>query len=68
MKYLKGIIDYGIIYSGFSVVLEEYNNANWISNLDEIKSTSDYTFILGGSAMFQKSYKQSLIIWSIMES
>ena len=28
MKYLKGIMDYGILYSGFLTVLERHNNAN----------------------------------------
>ena len=28
MKYLRGIMNYGILYSGFPVVLEGYNNAN----------------------------------------
>ena len=55
MKYLRGIIDYAILYSGFFVVLEEYNNANWISNSGEIKFISGYILILGGGAMTWKS-------------
>jgi len=38
MKYLRGIMDYVIEYSGFPVVLEGYN---------EKKSTSGYVFTLG---------------------
>ena len=36
MKYLKGTMNYGILYSGFPAVLEGYSDANWISDLDEI--------------------------------
>ena len=39
-------MNYGILYSGLPVVLEGHNNANWISNSDERKSTSDYFFTL----------------------
>jgi len=28
MRYLRGIMDYAIEYSGFSAVLEGYNDAN----------------------------------------
>lgn len=51
MKYLRGTINYGILYSGFPNVLEGYSDANWISDSDETKSTSGYVFTLGGGAM-----------------
>ena len=46
MKYLRGTMNYGILYSGFPAVLEGYNDANWISDSYEIKSTSGYVFTL----------------------
>ena len=49
-------------------VLERYNDAKWILDSDEIKSTSDYIFIFSGGAVFWKSSKQTLITRSIMES
>ena len=51
MKYLRATMNYGILYSGFPAVLEGYSNANWISNSDEIKFTSDYVFTLGGGVV-----------------
>jgi len=51
MKYLRGTMNYAIEYSGFLAVLEGYNNANWISDSYEIKSTSGYVFTLGGGAV-----------------
>ena len=44
-------MNYGILYSGFPAVLERYNDANWISYLDEIKSTRGYVFTLGGGVV-----------------
>ena len=37
MKYLRGTMNYGIMYSGFPIVLEGYSDANWTSYSDEIK-------------------------------
>ena len=48
LKYLKGTIDWGLRYDKFPAVLEGYSNANWVSNNDEINSTSGYAFTLGG--------------------
>ena len=48
MRYMRGNMDYGIEYSGFPAVLEGYSDANWISNSDETKSTSDYVFTFSG--------------------
>jgi hypothetical protein len=59
-------MDYGILFSGFLTVLERNNNANWISNSNEI--TSGYIFILDGGAVSWKSSKQSLIAWFTIES
>ena len=68
MKYLRGTMNYGILCSGFPVVLEGYNDANWIFDSDEIKSISDYVFTLGGGVVSWKSSKQTLIATSTMES
>ena len=68
MKYLRGTMNYGILYSGFPAVLEGYSDANWISDSDETKSTSGYVFTLGGGAVTWKSSKQTIIARSTMES
>ena len=51
LKYLRGTINYGLCFSGFPSVLEGFSDTNWISNSNEMKSTSGYVFILGGSAV-----------------
>lgn len=42
MKYLRITMNYEILYNGFLAMLERYNDAHWISYLDETKSTSGY--------------------------
>ena len=59
LKYLRGTINYSLYFSGFPSLLEGFSDANWISDSDEMKSTSGYVFILGGSAVSQKSAKQT---------
>ena len=68
MKYLRGTMNYGILYSGLLVVLEGYSDANWISDLDEKKSTSGYVFTLRCGVVAWKSSKQTLIATSTIES
>jgi hypothetical protein len=68
MRYLKGITNYGIHYTGYPRVLERYSDSNWISNADEIKATSGYVFTLGGGAISWKSCKQTILTRSTMEA
>ena len=68
LKYLRGVINYGLCFSRFPSVLEGFSDANWILDSDEMKSTSGYVFILGGSAVSWKSAKQTCITQSIMEA
>jgi len=55
-------------YRKYPYVLEGYNDANWITDSDESKSTSGYVFTLGGATVSWKSSKQIYIAYSIMES
>ncbi|PHU17416.1 Anthranilate synthase alpha subunit 1, chloroplastic [Capsicum chinense] len=68
MKYLRGTVNYGISYSGFTLTLEGYCDANWISNSNETKFTSGYVFTLGGGAVSWRSAKQTIIARSTMKS
>ena len=51
LRYLRGTINYGILYGGFPAVLEGYSDANWILDSDKTKSTSGYVFMFGGGAV-----------------
>jgi hypothetical protein len=57
MHYLVGTMDYIIHYFSYPTVLEGYNDANWISNVDELYVTSGYIFTLGGAAVSWRSCK-----------
>jgi len=60
-------MDYAIEYSGFPIVIEGYNDANWIFDSDETKSTSGYVFTLGGGVVTWRSTRQTIIARSTME-
>ncbi|CAM8939577.1 unnamed protein product [Rhodiola kirilowii] len=66
MQYLKGTIDWNLCYSGFPSVIEAYCDANWVSDNDEVNSTSGFLFTLGGGAVAWKSAKQTCIARSTM--
>ena len=51
MRYLKDTMSYGIHYTGYPRVVEGYSDSNWISDADEIKTTSGYVFTLGGGTV-----------------
>lgn len=68
MRYLKGTLDWNLCYGGSPCVLEAYCDANWVSDNDEVNSTSGFVFTLGGGAVAWKSTKQSCIARSTMES
>ena len=61
-------MNYSILYSGFPTMLKGNSDANWISDLDKIKSTSGCIFTLGGGVVAWKSSKQTLIATSTMEA
>jgi hypothetical protein len=60
-------MDYGIHYTVYPKVLEGYSHSNWVSDANEIKTTSEYVFILGGGAVSWKSCKQTILTRSTME-
>ncbi|GMI95547.1 hypothetical protein HRI_003224000 [Hibiscus trionum] len=68
LKYLKGTMDWRLEFVGFPATLEGYCDANWVSDSDEVSSTSGYVFTLGGAAISWKSSKQTCIARSTIES
>ena len=58
LKYLRFTRSYGLHYTRFLTVLEGYNNASWISDIKDSKSTSRYVFTLGGAVVLWKSLKK----------
>nr|KYP48034.1 Retrovirus-related Pol polyprotein from transposon TNT 1-94 [Cajanus cajan] len=68
MRYLRGTMNHCIEYSRFPIVLEGYNDANWIFDSNETKSTSGYVFTLSGGAIAWRLVRQSIMARSTMES
>jgi hypothetical protein len=68
LRYLKGVMNLGIKYTGYSSVLEGFSDANWIFVLDQMKSTSGYVFTLAGGAVSWRSSKQSVSTRSTKEA
>lgn len=68
LRYVRYTREYGLHYESYPVVIEGYNDANWISDIKDSRSTSGYVFTLGGAAISWKSSKQTVIARSTMES
>jgi hypothetical protein len=68
MQYLADTMDYIIYYSRYLVVLEGYNDANWISDVDKLYAMSGYVFTLGSAAVSWKSCKQTILTRSSIEA
>ncbi|CAM8931339.1 unnamed protein product [Rhodiola kirilowii] len=68
LRYLKGTMNLGLVYSEFPSVIEGYSDASWISNKEDHSSTSGWVFLLGGGAISWASKKQTCISSSTMES
>jgi hypothetical protein len=67
LRYLKGAMNLGIKYTGFPSVLEGFSDANWISDSDQMKSTSGYVFTLAGRAVSWRLSKQTVLTRSTKE-
>ena len=56
-RYLKGALDYSLLFSNYLEVLEGYSDANWITDNLDVKFTTGYLFMFGGGAVSLDSYK-----------
>ncbi|KAL0436495.1 UNVERIFIED_CONTAM: Retrovirus-related Pol polyprotein from transposon TNT 1-94 [Sesamum radiatum] len=68
LRYLKGTMNLCLHFNKYPAVLEGFCDANWVTDNDEVSSTSGYVFTLGGGAISWKSAKQTCIARSTMES
>nr|GEV18837.1 zinc finger, CCHC-type [Tanacetum cinerariifolium] len=67
-KYLRGTMNYGLSFVGYSLGLEAYSDASWINHVEDSSSTSGWVFLFGGGAISWASKKQTCITGSTMES
>ena len=68
LRYLKGTINYGIMYSQSNYKLVGYSDADFAADVDTRKSVSGYVFLLGNGAVSWSSRKQSMVVLSSTES
>ncbi|KAK4385597.1 Retrovirus-related Pol polyprotein from transposon TNT 1-94 [Sesamum angolense] len=57
-----------LVVVGYTQRKEGFCDVNWVTDNDEVSSTSGYVFTLGGGAISWKSVKQTCIARSTMES
>lgn len=69
LRYLQGTKDYGIWYKPItSSNLTGYTDSDWAGSLDDMKSTSGYTFSLGSGIFSWASKKQDSVAQSSAEA
>nr|GEZ72184.1 zinc finger, CCHC-type [Tanacetum cinerariifolium] len=62
LKYLRGTMNYGLSFVGYTSVLEAYSDASWINHVEDLSFTSGCVFLLWASK------KQTCITGSTIES
>jgi hypothetical protein len=69
MRYLKGMLDYGLCYTGdHDLRLYGYNDSNWDGNDPHRNNTSGCSFSLGSAMTSWKRRKQYSIFLSTIEA
>ena len=69
LRYLRGTADYGIFYKSNSTEdLKGYTDSDWAGSVDDMKSTSGYTFFIGSGAISWNSRKQETVAQSTAEA
>ena len=52
LRYLRGSIDTCLYFTGASLKLQGYVNADLANDIDSRKSTNEFVFTLGGTTIF----------------
>ncbi|XP_021985447.1 secreted RxLR effector protein 161-like [Helianthus annuus] len=69
LRYIKGTINHGIIYSkGSKGKLVWFSDNDYAGNIDDSQSTSGYIFHLGSGAIAWQSKKQKVVALSSTEA
>ena len=72
LRYLKGTINYGLMYSRSSKsddkMMIGYSDADWAGDVNDRKSTSGYLFMVSGAPISWKSKKQTCVALSTAEA
>ncbi|KAL0300303.1 UNVERIFIED_CONTAM: Retrovirus-related Pol polyprotein from transposon RE2 [Sesamum angustifolium] len=69
LRYLRGTKDFGIRYKSTNdAKLVGYTDSDWVGSVDDMKSTSGYTFSLGSGIFSWASKKQATVAQSSAEA
>ena len=70
LRYMKGTVDYGIIYSASDnkCILSGYSDSDWAGDVDTRYSTSGYIFQVYGNTFSWISKKQKTVARSTTEA
>ena len=68
LRYLKGLSDTCFCFTGASLKLQGYVDADFTGDIDSRKSTTRFVFTLGGTAISQASNLQKIITLSTTET
>ncbi|KAH6574698.1 hypothetical protein BASA83_013826 [Batrachochytrium salamandrivorans] len=68
LRYIKYSLDHSLTFSGKSIHLTGYCDADWGGDLDSRRSTSGYVFFLGNSCISWRSSKQTVVALSTAEA
>ncbi|KAL6334618.1 hypothetical protein AAG906_019470 [Vitis piasezkii] len=67
LRYLKGSLDTCLCFTGASLKLQGYVDADFAGDIDSRKSTIGFVFILGGTAISWASNLQKIVTLSTIE-
>ena len=69
LRYLKGTIGKGIMFSkNGHLEITRYTDADWVGNISDRKSTSNYFTFVGGNRVTWRSKKQKVVALSSAEA
>lgn len=69
MRYLKGTVNYGILYKkGGEEELLAFTDSDYAGDVDDRKSTSGYVFLMSSGAVSWSSRKQLIVTLSTTEA
>ncbi|RVX19694.1 Retrovirus-related Pol polyprotein from transposon TNT 1-94 [Vitis vinifera] len=68
LRYVKGSLDTCLCFTGASLKLQGYVDADFASDIDSRKSTTGFVFTLGGTAISWASNLQKIVTLSTTEA
>ena len=68
LKYLRRTKDIFLVFGNGELQIQRYTDSDFMSDIDDRKSTSESLFICNGGAISWKSSKQTVIADSTMET